>query len=495
MRFPTRRAGVLAIAACLAGAQACSDAPLDPPVAARTTAQPADPAEPLVRALARALAEPSVRRRLFEDLRDSPFKQHKLHLQSYLRGASGQAVLAAGAKATGQSQAELQALLRTLPQMEIAIPIELHRLRWTGTPEVTVVGSALSRQEIGRRAVLNGYTTGGRAVSIHANARPKEALIALWPTEHDFGADPEAVRRNAPRKERSSVSTMSDEFSQCDDVVVREACGEPGGGGGVLEGGLVIPSGNTYQCMVAAYAGGDNDGDGVLDSCETEIAHAFRPYLALAANDFDTRREEYWSGMKGDTQYSVRIFYALSYHNDGGDPETEMFKSTSHQGDSEFIMIQVSYSGSRWRMDRAKLSAHWGTWTNSSEVVGYSELEYPDGIQRGRMRSWAARNKHANYKSRSACDAGAYWADTCDGNYHSIWDAYYSVEALPTANLGNSWNHDPAYGFKDCVYSREGQPWNRIECYWSSAENFFGWQPPSSVGAGPYRESLIPHGF
>lgn len=494
--FRSTRTGALALAACLLGAQACSDAPLDPAAArpapvGRTVDQP-DTVEPLVRAFARALAEPAVRRRVFEDLRDSPFRDHRLPLQSYLRGASGQAVLAAGARATGQSQAQLMELLRALPPMEIVVPVELHRLRWTGTADVMVAGSALPRREIGLRGVLHGYTTDGRAVSLPATAHLKEPLIAIWPTEYDFGADPEAARQRAPRRDHNSVSIMYDEFSDCDPRTAKVECETEGGSGGPVPGGIALPSGFTYQCMVAGYSPGDEDGDGVLDSCEYEIAYAFRPYLTLAYNDFDTRREEYWAGKKGDNAYAVQIFYALSYYNDGGDPET--MGSYSHQGDSEWIVLQVSYHGGKWRVDRAKLSAHWGAWTNSTETVSYGDLQYPDGVYRGRLRSWAARNKHANYKSLSACDSGAWWADNCDTNWSSITNPYYAVEILADANLGNSWHTDQG-GFKNCVLSREGQPWGRWECYWLPNYHFFGWQDPSSGGAGVYYDALTAHGF
>jgi hypothetical protein len=258
---------------------------------------------------------------------------------------------------------------------------------------------------------------------------------------------------------------------------------------------LAIPSGYTYECMVATYSSGDVDGDGILDSCEYELAYAFRPYLSLANNDFDLRREEYWAGKKGDNDYAVQIFYALSYYNDGGDPET--LNSYAHQGDSEWILAQVAYHGGKWRLQKAKLSAHWESLSSegSTETVGYDGFQYPDGTYRGRPLVWAARNKHANYKSQSACDSGGFLnADSCDSNSWSISDPAYTVELLSNANLGNSWHTDKD-GFKNCVLSREGQPYDRWECYWLPDYNFFGWQSPSSGGAGPYYNSLTAHKF
>jgi hypothetical protein len=198
--------GVLTLSTFLIGLQACTDHPSTPTApppndaaAGQAAVQPSDPADPLVHAFAKALADPAIRRRVWEDLRDSPFKHHKLHLKSYLRGESGKVILAAGAKATGQSQAELLALLSSLPEMEIAVPIELHRLRWTGTPEVMVVGSALPREEIGRRGTISGYKPTGQPVTAPIFSRVPDPVIALWRTELNFGADPELRRQRTPK--------------------------------------------------------------------------------------------------------------------------------------------------------------------------------------------------------------------------------------------------------------------------------------------------------
>lgn len=500
MYSPPRGFRFLALGALLAAAQACSDLPSTSPAAAprlgAAGAQAADPADPVIRALANSLSDASVRKRLLEDLRDSPFPKHRLHLKSYLRGNSGSALLAAGAQKAGIRPARLNALLDSLPEMEIVMPTEMDRTRWTGTPDIVVVGSALDRSEIHRRGTLSGYTTAGAAITIPVYAPAGRPQIILIPTRQNFGADPEARRRSSPRKERGTVSTMMTE--ECDPMTAVIECsgdGTGGGGGGSTAVGVRLSSGDTYQCMVGAYGPGDGDGDTIRDDCEAELAAKFRPYLALKAHDpwytiagdDDVRREEHWAGRLGDTHNAVKIFYALSYYRDMGDPTC--LGCTSHVGDSEWINLHVYYQNGYWFVNKARLSAHWRSSAESTETVLAQDLEFPGEI--GRIRVWVAEYKHANYKSRHACNnGGVFDNDDCSGNSFELGNPFYEVEVLSSANLGNSWHQ-----YKNCVRSRKTDS-PHVECYWEPTARFRGWTGNYSAdNAGPYHEALTAYSY
>ena len=83
---------------------ACSDTSVDPPQGedAQFTRVPQEVSlDLLAKGLAIALADDGFRQQVFEDLRDSPFPQHALHLPSYLSGDRGSSIMAAIGGALG----------------------------------------------------------------------------------------------------------------------------------------------------------------------------------------------------------------------------------------------------------------------------------------------------------------------------------------------------------------------------------------------------------
>lgn len=492
----------LALGTLLVGTQACSDLPSAVPAAEprRSVIQSADPADPLLRMLAAALSDPQIRLRLLADLRDSPFPKHRLHLKSYLRGRAGAPILASGAERAGTTPGRIMRLLDSLPEVEIVMPTELDRIRWTGTPDVVVVGSGLPRREIHSRGSLVGYTTRGEPVTVPLYTPAGRPLILLIATRENFGNAPEERRLRAPRTTRRTVSTPELEMSatSCDPATAVIECVDEHGSAGPITyagGGVQLSSGYTYQCMVGAYAPGDGDGDTVLDVCERELAQRFRPYLALRARDYwysiagddDVRREEHWAARTGDFANSVKIFYALSYYKDMGDPTC--LGCTGHDGDSEWVNLHLFYANGLWYVDRARLSAHWHALAESTETVDAQNLEFPG--EPGRIRVWVAEYKHANYKSKHACNnGGALDQDDCSDNSFVLGSAFFEVEVLPDANLGNSWHQ-----YKNCVPSRKSvSPYQ--ECYWNPGVRFKGWSHYRyRDDAGPYHEPLTAYSY
>lgn len=305
-------------------------------------------------------------------------------------------------------------------------------------------------------------------------------------------------------------------------------------GGNWTWDGIQLPSGRGWiDCTRSTpyYDGhpiADQDQDGWDDSCEYELALAFRPTMAFNfGGDCDLRNEPYYS-VRGysygngfadvETQivqgFSTQpmVFYAIGYDRDCG---TAGF--TPHIGDSEFILLKLAWAldpdargvagtpaeeAARWRrgkwfVSRAFLSAHWNTDDQgSSGDYDGRDLEYRTDF-RGRPRAWVSKGKHANYRSRAVCDAGAYYTDTCDGN--SDADGNSTLDIVPDGNVGQS--SLPLRGtFENPVVSRRFAAgltqYAGIEYYWDTRRKFRGWSPgPSDVGATPYDVPLRFFGF
>ena len=167
------------------------------------------------------------------------------------------------------------------------------------------------------------------------------------------------------------------------------------------------PSGNTLSQFVTVYRGAvgcitdtcstcsrpsfgvDSDVDGVPDSLEYDLAHAFFPSVILKNVESDLQQAYLYRGKA--TPYTVQplsprgicneafkcleIKFALPYVRDYGD---SIF--SGHLGDSEFYAMVVmrtqswpsaqSGAGS-WQVIRDFTAAHWGTSVDSSAYGAY----------------------------------------------------------------------------------------------------------------------------
>jgi hypothetical protein len=188
-----------------------------------------------------------------------------------------------------------------------------------------------------------------------------------------------------------------------------------------------------------------------------------------------------------------------------GSPNPFCSGCEAHRGDSEFIILEVTHLGlGHWVLSYATLSAHWGAMGDGTSRYAWSALQFPDTLQ-ARPRIWVAEDKHANYRSQSVCDAGAYYTDTCDRNSDNTgWGN--SIEPTSSLgpwspyvmrNLGNSGVMVFVAGpvsrhLLDCTTSSQAYP--GTECFWTGA-TFYGWQPPDDDGSTPYSTSMVYFGF
>lgn len=215
----------------------------------------------------------------------------------------------------------------------------------------------------------------------------------------------------------------------------------------------------------------DLDLDGLYDCLEAELATQFEPYLWLSHKEEGYRDDRLpHFAVAPIAGPGVSIFYALAYYRDYGDPD--LFGLTSHPGDSEVIVVEVSATGpgpqdGPWALDRLFLSAHYGTATDGSGWFGLADIQvHADASGSQHPVVYVAEWKHANYRSLSACDAGALGTDHCEEFLQEL------VGIAPARNLGS-----PLVPFLDDVL-HDGNH----EFFWSPI-HFCGWQEASLSNA------------
>jgi hypothetical protein len=216
------------------------------------------------------------------------------------------------------------------------------------------------------------------------------------------------------------------------------------------------------NCM----GGTDLDQDGLMDFCEYQLAVSFRPLLATDPTDHGLGGEPAWAAGLS-VEGIVGIAYLFSYYDDWGnnfDCNPMGWWCDGHLGDSEFVIVTLYYNEGtqHWVFLNMFTSAHYGTQAESSQWSYDFETEFP-AHSAWYPRVWVARNKHANYTTRSLCNAGAFWTDTCQSNQDA--GRFY---VNPNRNVGSSVR--PRI---DSIYSssyRTGK-----EYYWNSNHRFCGW--------------------
>jgi hypothetical protein len=366
----------------------------------------------------------------------------------------------------------------------------LDRQRWTGSEPLNVYVAPEGMKASAARGTFEGYDAGGIAISIGPFEFVSEPYVVLRPVSLKFPVDPEEVRRSAPMREGSPITTLREEremlaMVECDPEIAIIECPEPPpvGGGQV---GYTLDSTITFNACTSG-GGPDLDNDGILDSCEHALAFAFRPQLIMNSGDDAPSREPHWSVRLGTGANEIEVFYLFAYHRDAG--STLPGGLTSHDGDSEFVILVLRNplpSSSRWVLETAELSAHWATMMDGTALYDWDWLE-PHDVWGGRPRVWVAKNKHANYRSKSVCNSGAWYTDTCNGNQD------LGALSVPThRNIGNKWSGGGAVQLINQVYSGYGHL-NGVEYFWAG-DRFKGWHT-ASTSAGGYMHSLQAWGF
>ncbi len=473
-----------------------------------------DASDSLALGVALALSSQTLRTRLLEDLRDSPFPDHSIHLRSYLTGARGHDLMALVARNLGRSPEDFQKFEASLPELTLQLDRPLDRVTWNGTPDLVVYASTiLGEKRLLAGPTTRGFNTDGAAVSVPIWEAGPGPYLAILPTNVNFGSDPEGQRLVAQRHtERVTVSTREAEREREKNTFRTNStmlpCDPPcGGGGGASPDGIAMPSpytaaycfGWTSWGVPPVDASNDIDNDGIKQDCEYQLAYQFRPQMARNSHEDAPDREPYWSVTRVPGSLTgVRIFYALSYYRDAGEHTTGW---TSHDGDSEFVIVELQNNMNPgnyrlWQMTSITLSAHWNAGSaDHTATYAASDLEYPVSYL-GRPRVWESWDKHANYRSKDICNNTGF--DVCTTSFTGT--VYDDLEVIPSANLGNEYDRTPftrSNLLVDCLGSRNpgfGMP--GFECYWSSHGGFLGWHNNiGQQGATDYFNMLYFYSF
>ncbi len=134
----------------------------------------------LARRLARALVHPEFRSYIKGELDRSPFPEHKLNFQQFLRASDGR-VLKQVARLSSSSEAAVEADAREAIPLELYFPVPAHRAEWTGGAEVLV---ASARED---REAPVAYDVQGRRRLLSPDQPPSVPVLAVVPVETDFG--------------------------------------------------------------------------------------------------------------------------------------------------------------------------------------------------------------------------------------------------------------------------------------------------------------------
>lgn len=178
----------------------------------------------------------------------------------------------------------------------------------------------------------------------------------------------------------------------------------------------------------------DADRDGLADACEYQLAYGFMPLFWFDSGESGHARRPYYAVKSTSfATRTVQILYLDTFFDDTG-------VTTGHDGDPEFQIFEVHYSGGRWYLDWAYLSAHRKSSCDSSAWYSYSQLEYDTASDaRNGYRGWpvlyVAEDKHATYNTLSTCDQGCFLQDYCSRHTSQFLDP---ADRLVSRNVGST---------------------------------------------------------
>jgi hypothetical protein len=287
---------------------------------------------------------------------------------------------------------------------------------------------------------------------------------------------------------------------ECDPTVAIIACPDTtqGVGTNAPTGGIVVPG---YPSLEGCYtSNGDGDSDGVNDDCEFAVASAFRPQLEQSSSEADF---EGWRNLIGGEYYfavqknfewfglpGLEIAYLPAYYVDEGTGSLDI--QGRHDGDSEYLVVDVTVFQGHWSLVRVFTSAHCASeiigiisfqancqWWNADMWGNQGPSAFVDGIMFGAPKVWVSHRKHAFYYSRAQCEGAQLYAEGCGD---PIAEERFPITA--GFDVGSSSHHS-----FDLVYPRRGG----ATCSWCQedmwGEGFRGWQFP------PYTGPDTPRGY
>jgi hypothetical protein len=199
----------------------------------------------VARLVALALADPELRRRVRNDMRDAPMREHKLELSKYLYGTTGTMLRSKMVERGGISANAVLANVNALPPLEFYMPVAAHRKAWKGEADLIV-----SAQIEDTDAPI-AWDLQGNRVTLSLTAPPATPVMVVVPVETDFSrtlTPRQVAARGNPSRETIAGNESANEGDA--GAFCALSCGGSGGGGG--GGGSGLPDGLyiTFQRLI-----------------------------------------------------------------------------------------------------------------------------------------------------------------------------------------------------------------------------------------------------
>ncbi len=526
IRHPSTSLFLNMLLAVIAGA--CSPDYSSAPTFAGTTPLEVDPdLHSIARALAFSLESDTLRARLFRAFQTSNLPERQITLEKYL--AVDQML------SDRLQQNAPSSTLAEFGNLQLSIPGALDRQYWTGDDRAIIIAvdlSVLNDPDV-TTSSIPGFRIGGDSVRVASFTWIPETLIVLMPADSatalEYDANPigTILEQVMMPTVEATISTRFEESELLrekgyrldqnqlllpPEFIVTDALPEPDVDrllseeqprvvdendefmirGSSAVGYELAQIESFDECDLSLRgsrsAGVDVDGDDLLDECEFLVASRFAPVLMFDEHEDAPERETYWAVKRSDlVDQGLSIFYALGYYQDTG--------QHAHNGDSEFIVMDVGYiDDSRWAVRAVVMSAHHGTKfpPGADRTIGTFSPQWADTVG-GQPMVWVSRGKHANYKSRDHCNGGFYnWVlsvfrerlDICGDNPRRE-----VVVVRRDGHLGGG-----GMVLVNCTWSQIGPRLPGMECLWDKHRLFRGWHG-GDKGVTPYGQLLETAGF
>jgi hypothetical protein len=155
----------------------------DPALAMPAVGPAGRPAVGLARMFAKALKNPAFRAYLKAQLDASPFREHKVQLESFLSAGGGHALRQIAAE-NGMSKTALTEEAGRAIALEVYFPVPEHRAAWNGDEHVLVATTLTDRE------APIAFDPDGRRLVLDPDAPPATPVLAIVPVETDFSVRP-----------------------------------------------------------------------------------------------------------------------------------------------------------------------------------------------------------------------------------------------------------------------------------------------------------------
>jgi hypothetical protein len=176
-------AALVLVAACVDRTPVTSPPSNEGPRPAASLAPGPQRPEGLARMVAKGLKNPAFRAYLKAQLDASPYREHKLQLETFLAANSGRA-LREVASENNVTKGDIAAEAKAAISLEVYLPVPAHRAAWQGDEHI-LVATALTDDD-----PPIAFDPEGRRHVLDPNAPPATPVLAIVPVETDFSIVP-----------------------------------------------------------------------------------------------------------------------------------------------------------------------------------------------------------------------------------------------------------------------------------------------------------------